>query len=89
MKVIRKGKGRKMGVWSIEKECTGSGNGGGGCGAKLRVEDGDFLRTGCHSYDGSSEYFISFVCPVCKVMTDLKSGEFRGDSAKLGKGPGG
>ncbi|HTK05295.1 MAG TPA: hypothetical protein VL500_06925 [Candidatus Eisenbacteria bacterium] len=44
MKVIKKGSGAKG--WSKRFKCTGSGNGGGGCGATLLVEHGDLLRTG-------------------------------------------
>lgn len=39
MKVLRPG--RKQKGWSTEAECTGLGNGGGGCGAKLLVEEDD------------------------------------------------
>jgi hypothetical protein len=40
MKVLEKGPG-----WSMEVVCTGRGNGGCGCGAKLLVERGDVYLT--------------------------------------------
>lgn len=69
MKVLKKG--REQRGWSKELVCTGKGNNGGGCGAVLLVEQGDLLRTGRHPYDGSHEYFVTFVCPECGVMTDV------------------
>lgn len=85
MKVFKKGRPQRG--WSKEFECTGKGNGGGGCGAKLLVEEGDLLRTGSHCYDGSSDYYVSFICSECGVMTDII--EYPGDKWKLKKGPGG
>jgi hypothetical protein len=87
MKVIKKGNPPKKVPWSKHYVCTGKGNGGRGCGAKLLLEEGDMLRTGCHSYDGSSEYFVSFVCCDCGAMTDV--GDYDGPPDKLKKGPGG
>ncbi len=69
MKVLRKGSGAKG--WSKKIKCTGDGNGGGGCGALLLVEHSDLLTTGSHHYDGSSEYYTSFYCSECGVMTDI------------------
>ena len=40
MKVLEKGPG-----WSMEVRCTGAGNGGCGCGARLLVERGDIYLT--------------------------------------------
>jgi hypothetical protein len=71
MKVLKKGNGAKS--WSKKMRCTGNGNGGGGCGALLLVEAGDLYRTGSHHYDGSSEYYVTFYCPECKVMTDIEN----------------
>jgi hypothetical protein len=85
MKVLMKGRPQRG--WSQEFICTGKGNGNGGCGAKLLVEEGDLIRTGCHSYDGSSEYYVTFVCSECGVMTDISG--YPGDMWKLKKGPGG
>lgn len=85
MKVLKKGRPQKG--WTKEYTCTGRGNGNGGCGAKLLVEEGDLVRTGHHSYDGSSEYYVTFYCPECGVMTDVNS--YSGDMWKLKTGPGG
>lgn len=71
MKVLKKGTGQKG--WSIKKTCTGGGNQGGGCGAQLLVEQGDLFQTAHHHYDGSSEYYTTFKCPECGVLTDLSS----------------
>jgi len=84
MKVIKKGSGAKG--WSKRFKCTGSGNGGGGCGATLLVEHGDLLRTGSHHYDGSSDYYTSFVCVECGVMTDIENYD---GPAPTKAGPGG
>lgn len=64
--------GRKQYGWSTETKCTGSGNGGGGCGALLLVEEGDLYRTQSHHYDGSSESYVTFRCIWCSVETDLR-----------------
>jgi hypothetical protein len=69
MKVIRKG--RKQRGWAKEYTCTGAGNGNGGCGAVLLVEEGDLYHTYHHSYDGSSDTFTTFRCCQCSVQTDL------------------
>ncbi len=85
MKVLKKGRGQKG--WAKKSVCTGKGNGMGGCGAKLLVEEGDLIRTGSHHYDCSSEYYTTFICPECGVMTDLEG--YTGDIWKLKKGIGG
>lgn len=66
MEVLKKGSG-----WSLEETCTGKGNGNGGCGSLLKVEEGDLFFTRSSSYDGSSESYITFQCPVCRKYTDL------------------
>lgn len=43
MRIIEKG--RPQQGWSREEICTGKGNGGGGCGARLLVEQGDLFVT--------------------------------------------
>lgn len=68
MKVLEKGRAQKG--WSKQAKCTGSGNGGGGCGAKLLVEQGDLYKTWRHCLD-DSEMFITFKCASCGVETDL------------------
>lgn len=69
MKVLSPGTGQKG--WSVETFCTGNGNGGGGCGAKLLVEQGDLFRTSSSCRD-ETDNFDTFACPECGVLTDLK-----------------
>lgn len=76
MKVLKKGTGQKG--WSTEVTCTGGGNGGGGCGAELLVEEGDLFRTHSSHYDGSNEIYTTFECVECGVWTDLPSSVYRG-----------
>lgn len=67
-------KGKDVQSWSIDWNCTGYGNGGGGCDALLRVEESDFFRTPDSDMSGHHGYFSTFQCPICKVWTDVKSG---------------
>lgn len=69
MKVIKKG--RKQAGWSKEFECTGKGNGGGGCGAKLLVSKSDLYETSSCDYTGDCSYYTTFACPCCGVETDI------------------
>lgn len=64
--------GRIQTGWSKEMVCSGYGNGGGGCGAQLLVEQDDVFGTESHHYDGSSEYYATFKCPCCYVWTDIQ-----------------
>lgn len=68
MKVLNPG---KYAVWTLERVCTGDGNGEGGCGAKLLIEEGDLYHTYSSHYDGSSETYITFRCCNCKCPTDV------------------
>ena len=69
MKVIQKGTGQKG--WSTKAMCTGRGNGGGGCNARLLVEEADIFRTESHAM-GETEVYYTFECSECHVRTDLK-----------------
>jgi len=69
MKVLKKGRPQKG--WAIKCVCTGAGNGNGGCGAKLLVEEADLYETRSHHYDGSTDYYVTFTCPECGVQTDI------------------
>jgi hypothetical protein len=80
MKVIEKGRDQKG--WSIEQVCTGNGNGGGGCGAKLLVERADLYGTARGYIDGSSDYFTTFKCTLCGVETDIPDSKVPGNIAR-------
>jgi len=69
MKVLKPGNGQKG--WSTEQACTGSGNGGGGCGAVLLVEQPNMYKTFRHCRD-ETDTFVTFTCPECGVETDIK-----------------
>ena len=68
MKVVKKGRAQKG--WAQEFTCTGKGNGNGGCGAVLLVEEGDLYQT-CNSCMGETEYYTTFKCACCGVETDV------------------
>lgn len=68
MKVLKKGTPQKG--WAKEFTCTGSGNGGGGCKAKLLVEQDDVFRTYSHCRDETDTY-NTFKCSECGVLTDI------------------
>jgi hypothetical protein len=69
MKTLEPGRPQKG--WAKELVCTGDGNGGGGCGAKLLVEEADVFRTMSNHYDGSTDYYNTFKCCECGVLTDI------------------
>jgi hypothetical protein len=70
MKVIKPGSGQKG--WSSEATCTGAGNGNGGCGAVLLVEQPDLFCTSSSCRD-ETDYFTTFKCSECGVLTDIKT----------------
>lgn len=68
MRVLKPGRDQRG--WAKEFECTGKGNGDGGCGATLLVEEGDLFRTSsCHQ--GEVDHFTTFQCCACGVDTDI------------------
>ena len=69
MKVIKRG--RKQTGWSTKATCTGSGNGDGGCGAQLLVEQADLFETASTDMKGDTDRFATFQCVECGVLTDL------------------
>lgn len=73
MKILKKGREQKG--WSQEFECTGKGNDGGGCGAKLLVEFGDLYKTHHYDYGGGHDEYVTFRCACCRVQTDI---DYRG-----------
>lgn len=68
MKILSPGTNKE---WSRECECTGIGNGVGGCGARLLVEADDLYRTSFLYRDGSVDTCITFCCPQCGTQTDI------------------
>lgn len=68
MKVIEPG--RAQTGWATEAKCSGEGNGGGGCGAKLLVEQPDLFTTSRTSRD-ETDILVTFRCMSCGVETDL------------------
>lgn len=68
MQVIAKG--RKQMGWARRLLCTGKGNGMGGCGALLLVEEDDLYETSSHARDETT-YYVTFKCCECMVQTDV------------------
>lgn len=68
MKVIKPGRPQKG--WAKEFKCTGAGNGDGGCGAVLLVEQEDVFQTSSSVRD-ETDYYNTFECSECKVLTDI------------------
>jgi hypothetical protein len=73
MKVITPGRQQKG--WATETTCTGKGNGGGGCGALLLVDEGDLYKTftGANYGGDTPEPVATFKCAACGVLTDLEN----------------
>jgi len=69
MKIIKEG--RKQTGWSKELTCTGKGNGGGGCGAILLVEQTDLYNTFSTVRD-ETDVYVTFTCPSCGIQTDVE-----------------
>ena len=69
MKVITPG--RPQNGWAQEFTCTGAGNGNGGCGAVLLVEQCDLYQTSSSCRD-ETDYYTTFQCSECGVETDIK-----------------
>ena len=70
MKILKKGRPQKG--WATEAKCTWEGNGGGGCGALLLIEEEDLYQTRSEHYDGNTDYYITLKCSECGVTTDIK-----------------
>ncbi len=75
MRVVKKGREQKG--WAKEYECTGSGNGNGGCGAILLVEAGDLFETSSSALS-DIDYYTTFQCPECEVLTDIPRTDYPG-----------
>jgi hypothetical protein len=69
MKVIKEGRPQKG--WATQTSCNGQGNGMGGCGATLLVEQGDLFHTYSHVCIETTTY-TTFKCPCCGVLTDIE-----------------
>jgi len=68
MKLLEKEKG-----WAKQFKCTGKGNKDGGCGAKLLIEESDLFQTYSSDMNGDQEWFITFKCIECGVLTDIEA----------------
>lgn len=64
MKVLQEG---IINGWEIERQCTGLGHGGEGCGARLLVEEKDVFAI----TKDKKEYTYNFVCPCCNETTKI------------------
>lgn len=59
---------------ALHFDCTGAGNGGGGCGAKLELTLGDLRYwpgVSTSSGWGESEAAVCFKCIACGAVTDI------------------
>lgn len=79
MKVIKKGRPQKG--WAKSFVCTGGGNNNGGCGATLLVERADLFHTYRSCMGRDEEWYVTFRCPECGVLTDIPDAQapVRGD----------
>lgn len=68
MEVIKPGRAQRG--WAQEFECTGKGNGNGGCGATLLVEEVDLFYT-MSQHQGEKDFYVTFKCCACGVLTDI------------------
>lgn len=57
--------------FGIEQICSGSNNGGAGCGSKLFVETNDIYLTHHTDLIGDTDFYYTFKCPVCGRETDI------------------
>lgn len=64
MRLLERGNPQKG--WAVKKRCTGVGNGNGGCGALLLVEQADVFFTESHARDETTRY-ATFECSECGV----------------------
>jgi len=66
--------GRQQTGWATEAICTGGGNGGGGCGAKLLVDETDLYKTfeGANYGGETPTPIATFRCMACGVETDVR-----------------
>lgn len=78
MKVLEKGTGQEG--WSTKARCTGAGNGMGGCGALLLIEQKDLYHT--HHYDYMPEKHYG------EDLIITRKGAINAESGKLGLIPG-
>lgn len=77
MKILKKGVSDPKTAWRLEVECTANGNSSSVmCGALLELDENDV-----RFYNGNSGYFardnqVTFRCPCCGGITDLKHDEW-------------
>ena len=73
MKVIKNGE--EIDSWKLRINCTGRGNGGGGCGALLEIREEDIYNTYSYDYLGDKDTYYTIVCPICGKETDLNTNQ--------------
>ncbi len=70
MKVLEDGKNPRS--WTTKIVCSGNGNGGQGCGAKLLAEFDDFRHFPRQEFQWRiAPEAVVCKCPQCGVLTDL------------------
>ena len=80
MKILKPGKN------FMTDACTGKGNGGKGCGAKLEFERNDLRYYGARDYPWRYQpACVSFRCPQCGVVTDLAEKKWPANETRLEK----
>lgn len=72
MKIIEPGKHMSL-EWEGAFHCTGKGNGGKGCDAKLEIQESDLFGTYSSSMGRDETRYITFMCPCCGALTDVAS----------------
>lgn len=70
MQVIKSGRDQQG--WAKEVNCTGKGNGNGGCGATLLVEGTDLFYT-MSQHQGEQDFYVTFKCCACGILTDIEA----------------
>lgn len=73
MDVLKYGKNFIDGVWFQDVECTGKGNGQGGCGSTLRIyiQDLRYYPGSDSPYSNHPNEAICFRCDICHTITDI------------------
>lgn len=75
MKVLEPG--RPQVGWAKEYTCSGAGQGGGGCGAKLLVEQDDVYTWERWYMGRECDVYCAFTCSACGVGTNIERPPFQ------------